>query len=83
MTSRKRFSFFSFAILFAATCAAPYVRAQQSPVRVRPLHGSYSGPEVGLWDVGGSSERIMAAQSPSAPDQLFTEDLLCVSYGPE
>src|SRR5215471_7711276 len=37
MISRKRFSFFSLAVLIAVTCAAPYVRSQQPPVRVRPI----------------------------------------------
>src|SRR5215472_6411645 len=37
MISRKQFSFFSFAMLFAVTCAATYVHAQQPPVRVRPI----------------------------------------------
>src|SRR5215471_7765335 len=37
MISRKRFSFSSVAILFAVTYVAPHARAQQSPVRVRPI----------------------------------------------
>src|SRR5215472_10246029 len=40
MISWKRFSLLSSAILVAVMCTAPNVRAQQPPVRVRPIYPS-------------------------------------------
>ena len=62
MTSRKRFTFFSFGILFAATCAAPYVRAQQSPVRVRPL---YPSPKASVMQTIGVTDISITYSRPA------------------
>ena len=53
MISLKRLSIFSFAILLAATCAAPYVSAQQ-PLAIKPLRPSQKASvmqTVGVTDI--------------------------------
>src|SRR6266403_4149743 len=53
MISLKRFSFFTFAILFALTCAAPYSSAQQPPpVRLpRPSQKASVMQTIGVTDI--------------------------------
>lgn len=54
MISGKRFSLFSFAILLAMTYTAQDVRAQQPPVRVRPIYSSQKASvtqTIGVTDV--------------------------------
>jgi hypothetical protein len=54
MISVKRFSLFSFAILFAAICAAPLVSAQQPQVQIKPLRPSQKASvmqTVGVTDI--------------------------------
>lgn len=54
MISGKRFSLFSFAILLAMTYTAQDVRAQQPPVRVRPIYPSQKASvtqTVGVTDI--------------------------------
>lgn len=54
MISRKRFSLFSFAILLAMTYTARDVRAQQPPVRVRPIYPSQKASvtqTIGVTDI--------------------------------
>lgn len=62
MISRKRFSCFSLAILFAVTCAAPHVRAQQSPVRVRPL---YPSPKASVMQTIGVTDITITYSRPA------------------
>jgi len=71
MILRKRFSFFSFAILFAATCGAPYVRAQQSPVRVRPL---YPSPKASVTQTIGVTDISITYSRPAVKGRpIFAE----------
>ncbi len=54
MISLKRFSLFTFAILFAFTCAAPYVSAQQPPLAIKPLRPSQKASvmqTIGVTDI--------------------------------
>ncbi len=53
MISLKRFSFFTFATLFALTCAAPYASAQQAPqIRLpRPSQKASVMQTIGVTDV--------------------------------
>jgi hypothetical protein len=54
MISLKRRSVFSFAILFAVMCAAPYLVAQQPPQRVRPIYPSQKASvmqTIGVTDI--------------------------------
>ena len=54
MISGKRFSLFSFAILLAMTYTAQDVRAQQPPVRVRPIYPSQKAnvtQTIGVTDI--------------------------------
>jgi hypothetical protein len=74
MISLKRFSFCSFAVLFAVTCAASYARAQQSPVRIRPVYPSQKASvtqTIGVTDITitysrpGVKGRTIFADAPS------------------
>jgi len=50
----KRTSFFTFAILLALTCAAPYASAQQAPLAIKPLRPSQKASvmqTVGVTDI--------------------------------
>jgi hypothetical protein len=54
MISFKRFSLLSFAALFAATCAAPLVSAQQPQLAIKPLRASQKATvmqTVGVTDI--------------------------------
>jgi hypothetical protein len=54
MISLKRLSLFTFAILFAATCAAPYALAQQPPLAIKPLRPSQKASvmqTIGVTDI--------------------------------
>lgn len=62
MISRKRFSFVSFSILFAVTCAALYVQAQQQPVRVRPL---YPSPKASVMQTIGVTDITITYSRPA------------------
>src|ERR1700682_893680 len=67
----KRFSFFSFAILFAATCVPPYVRAQQSPVRVRPL---YPSPKASVMQTIGVTDISITYSRPAVKGRPIFAD---------
>lgn len=71
MISRKQFSFFSFAILFAVTCAAPNVRAQQSPVRVRPL---YPSPKASVQQTIGVTDITITYSRPAVKGRTIFGD---------
>src|SRR5438128_2862118 len=54
MISLARLSLFSFAILFAAICAAPYASAQQPPLAVKPIRPSQKASvmqTIGVTDI--------------------------------
>jgi hypothetical protein len=54
MISLKRFSLFTFAILFALTCAVPYALAQQPPLQIKPIRPSQKGSvmqTIGVTDI--------------------------------
>lgn len=54
MISLKRISFFTFTILFALTCAAPYAMAQQPPLQIKPIRPSQKGSvmqTIGVTDI--------------------------------
>ena len=54
MISLKRLSFFTFAILFALACAAPYALAQQPPLQIKPLRPSQKASvmqTIGVTDI--------------------------------
>ena len=54
MISLKRLSFFTFAILFALICAAPYALAQQPPLQVKPVRPSQKASvmqTIGVTDI--------------------------------
>ncbi len=54
MISLKRLSLFTFAILFAITCAAPFASAQQPPLAVKPIRPSQKASvmqTVGVTDI--------------------------------
>jgi hypothetical protein len=54
MISLKRFSLFTFAILFALTCAAPYALAQQPPLQIKPIRPSQKASvmqTIGVTDI--------------------------------
>src|ERR1700674_492212 len=71
MILRKRFSFFSFAILVAATCAAPYVRAQQPPARVRPL---YPSPKASVMQTIGVTDISISYSRPAIKGRTIFAD---------
>lgn len=71
MISRKRFSSFSFAILFAVTCAAPYIQAQQSPVRVRPL---YPSPKATVMQTIGVTDITITYSRPAMKGRTIFAD---------
>src|ERR1041384_7512802 len=62
MISRKQFSFPGFAILLAVVCAAPYVQAQQPPVRVRPI---YPSPKASVTQSIGVTDITIAYSRPA------------------
>ncbi len=54
MISLKRISFFTFSILLALTCAAPYALAQQPPLQIKPIRPSQKGSvmqTIGVTDI--------------------------------
>jgi Protein of unknown function (DUF2911) len=71
MMPLKRVSLFSFAILFAATCAAPYVRAQQSPVRVRPI---YPSPKATVMQTIGVTDITINYSRPAVKGRTIFAD---------
>src|SRR5712692_11075670 len=75
MISLKRLSFFTFAILFAFTCAAPYVSAQQPPLQIKPLRPSQKASvmqTIGVTDITitysrpGVKNRTIFADAPAS-----------------
>src|ERR1051326_5861044 len=71
MILRKRFSFFTFAIFFAAMCTTPYVRAQQSPVRVRPL---YPSPKASVTQTIGVTDISITYSRPAVKGRTIFAD---------
>jgi hypothetical protein len=71
MILRKRSSFFSFAILFSVACAAPYVRAQQPPVRVRPL---YPSPKAIVMQTIGVTDITVTYSRPAVKGRTIFAD---------
>jgi hypothetical protein len=71
MNSRTRFSFVSFAVLFAVTCAAPHVRAQQAPARVRPL---YPSPKASVVQTIGVTDITIAYSRPAVKGRTIFAD---------
>src|SRR5258708_39300172 len=54
MISLKRFCLFTFAILFALICAAPFASAQQPPLQVKPIRPSQKASvmqTIGVTDI--------------------------------
>jgi hypothetical protein len=71
MISRKRFSLFSFAVLCAVMCAAPFVPAQQQPVRVRPL---YPSPKASVTQTIGVTDITITYSRPGVKGRtIFAE----------
>lgn len=71
MISRKRFSFVSFSIFFAVTCAALYVQAQQQPVRVRPL---YPSPKASVMQTIGVTDITITYSRPAMKGRTIFAD---------
>ena len=71
MSSRTRFPFFSFAVLFAVTSAAPYVWAQQSPARVRPL---YPSPKASVMQTIGVTDITIIYSRPAVKGRTIFAD---------
>src|SRR5215468_11893480 len=71
MISLKRFSLFSFAVLVAATCAAPYLWAQQAPVRVRPL---YPSPKASVMQTIGVTDITITYSRPGVKGRPIFAD---------
>lgn len=71
MISRKPFSFVSFSILFAVTCAALYVQAQQQPVRVRPL---YPSPKASVMQTIGVTDITITYSRPAMKGRTIFAD---------
>ncbi|HEY6971984.1 MAG TPA: DUF2911 domain-containing protein [Candidatus Angelobacter sp.] len=71
MISRKPLSFFTFAILFAVTCTAPYVPAQQPPVRVRPI---YPSPKASVTQTIGVTDITITYSRPAVKDRTIFAD---------
>jgi hypothetical protein len=71
MISRKQFSFFSLAILFAVTCAAPYVLAQQPPVRIRPI---YPSPKASVTQTIGVTDITITYSRPAVKGRTIFAD---------
>jgi len=71
MSSRTRFSSFSFAVLFAATCVAPYVQAQQAPVRVRQL---YPSPKASVMQTIGVTDITITYSRPAVKGRTIFAD---------
>jgi len=71
MILRKRFSFFSLATLFAVTCAAPYVRSQQPPVRVRPI---YPSPKASVTQTIGVTDITITYSRPAVKSRTIFAD---------
>lgn len=70
MISRKRFSF-SLAILFAVTCAAPYLQAQQPTVRVRPI---YPSPKATVTQTIGVTDVSITYSRPAVKGRTIFAD---------
>ena len=71
MISGKRLSFFSLAVLLAVTCTAPYLQAQQPPVRVRPIYPSPKATvtqTIGVTDVSITYSRPAVKGRPIFAD---------------
>lgn len=75
MISLKRFSFFSFAMLLTAACAASYVPAQQPPVAIKPIRPSQKASvmqTIGVTDITitysrpGVKGRTIFAEPPAS-----------------
>src|SRR5215471_14418600 len=71
MTSRKPFSFFTCAILFAVTFAAPFLRAQQPPVRVRPI---YPSPKASVTQTIGVTDITITYSRPGVKGRTIFAD---------
>jgi len=75
MISLKRLSLFTFSILFAAICAAPYVVAQQPPLQIKPIRPSQKASvmqTIGVTDITitysrpGVKGRTIFAEAPAS-----------------
>src|SRR5215470_7213610 len=71
MASRKRSLFFTFAILFAVTCTAPYVLSQQPPVRVRPI---YPSPKASVTQTIGVTDITITYSRPAVKGRTIFAD---------
>src|SRR5215471_3307309 len=71
MISRKRFSFSSLVILVALACATTYLRAQQAPVRIRPL---YPSPKASVTQTVGVTDITITYYRPAAKGRTIFAD---------
>src|SRR5438477_9632901 len=71
MISLKRFSLFTFAILFALICTVPYVRAQQPPLQVKPLRPSQKASV--MQTIGVTDITITYSRPPVKGRTIFAE----------
>ena len=71
MIAHKRFLFFTFAILFTVTCAVPYVRSQQPPVRVRPI---YPSPKASVTQTIGVTDITITYSRPAVKGRTIFAD---------
>jgi len=71
MISLKRFSLFSFAILFTVICAATYVPAQQPPLAIRPIRPSQKASV--MQTVGVTDITITYSRPPVKGRTIFAE----------
>lgn len=71
MVLRKQVSFPGLAILLAVACTGPYVRAQQPPVRVRPI---YPSPKASVMQSIGVTDITIAYSRPAMKGRtIFAE----------
>jgi hypothetical protein len=71
MISRKRFPLLSFAILFVVTCAAPYLQAQQPPVRIRSI---YPSPKASVMQTIGVTDITITYNRPAVKGRPIFAD---------
>jgi hypothetical protein len=71
MILRNRFSSLSFAILFAAMCAAPYVKAQQPTARIRPI---YPSPKASVMQTIGVTDITISYSRPAVKGRTIFAD---------
>jgi len=71
MVLRKQFSFLGLAILLAVACTAPYVRAQQPAVRVKPI---YPSPKASVMQTIGVTDITIGYSRPAMKGRtIFAE----------